>query len=143
MAKGATDSLWLVGAQTVAVFIVFLFSIKYGYGGLTKRDVKALAAAGVGLILWYFTKEASIALIITIIVDAIGSYLTIIKSYEHPESETLTMWVMSGTSGIFGMLAVGSFIPILLLYPFYIMLINYITVTAILLGRRKYHLLHK
>jgi hypothetical protein len=136
MAKGATNSLWLVAGQTLSVFIIFALSLKYGYGGLAKRDAKGLVGAGIGLILWYFTKEAFTALLITILVDSIGTYLTMIKSYEDPESETLVMWLMSGTAGIFGMLAVGSFNPVLLFYPFYIMLANYVVVTAILLGRR-------
>lgn len=136
MAKGATNSLWLPAGKTLSVFIIFGLSLKYGYGGLVKRDIKALIAAGVGLVLWYLTKEPLTALLITILVDAIGTYLTMIKSYEDPESETLVMWLMSGTAGIFGMLAVGSFSPVLLLYPFYIMLANYVIVAAILLGRK-------
>jgi hypothetical protein len=128
----------LTGAQTLSVLIIFVLSLKFGYGGLVKRDIKALIGAGLGLILWYLTREASIALFIVVIVDGIGTYLTMKKSYDHPESETTTMWLISGTSGIFGALAVGSFNPILLLYPLYIILANYIIVASILLGRSKH-----
>ncbi len=138
MAKGATDSLWLTASQTLAVLIIFLLSLKYGYGGVEKRDSRALIGAGIGLILWYLTKEATYALIFVILVDSIGTMLTAIKAYKDPESETLSTWIMSGTSGIFGMLAVGKFDLILLLYPFYIMLANYVIVTIILLGKRKF-----
>jgi hypothetical protein len=137
LAKGATDSLWLTVGQTISVLIIFLLSLKYGYGGLGKRDIRALLGAGLGLILWYLTTEASFALIFVILVDSIGTLLTLMKSYKDPGSETLSTWVMSGTSGIFGMLAVGSFNLILLAYPFYIMLANYVIVAAILLGKRR------
>jgi hypothetical protein len=136
-AKGATDSLWLTGGQTLAVLIVFLLSIKYGVGGLTKRDTRALIAAGIGLVLWYITKEAAWALLIVIAVDSAGTILTVLKSYEDPESETLITWIISGTSGIFGALAVGALHPILLAYPAYIIIANYTIVAAMLLGRRK------
>jgi hypothetical protein len=136
MAKGATDSLWLTVGQTVAVLIVFLLSLKYGTGGLTKRDIRALIGAGVGLVLWYITQEAAIALCIVIFIDSMGTILTVLKSYEDPASETLSTWVISGTSGIFGMLAVGSFNPILLLYPLYLVLANYSVVAALFLGSR-------
>lgn len=136
MAKGATDSLWLTAGQTVAVLVIFVLSLKYGYGGLAKRDTKALIGAGIGLVLWYLTKEAAIALVIVILVDSIGTYLTLTKSYKDPESETLSIWLMSGTSAVFGMLAVGSFNFILLLYPFYLVMANYLIVAAILLGRK-------
>ncbi|MBI2326451.1 hypothetical protein HYU91_03620 [Candidatus Collierbacteria bacterium] len=137
LAKGATDSLWLTAGQTIAVLIIVILSIKYGYGGLGKRDVKALIGAGIGLMLWYITNEAALALLIIIIVDGIGTLLTAVKSYKDPESETLTTWIMSGTSGIFGMLAVGNINLILIAYPFYIILANYVIVAAIILGKRK------
>jgi hypothetical protein len=142
MAKGATDSLWLTGGQTVGVAIIFFLSIKYGVGSLAnRRDVIALIVAGGGLLLWYITRDAAYSLVITILIDATGGWLSIIKSYEDPGSETLSMWLMSGTSGILGALAVGSLNPILLLYPLYLVFINYTTVVAILLGRRRVRLL--
>jgi len=137
MAKGATDSLWMTAGQTIAVLIISLLSIKYGYGGFGKRDIKALFGAGVGLVLWYLTREAAIALIIIILVDGIGTLLTALKSYKDPESETLVTWILSGTSGIFGMLAVGNINLILLAYPLYIMMANYLIVGAIVLGKRR------
>jgi hypothetical protein len=137
LAKGATDSLWLTAGQTLAVLIIVLLSIKYGVGGFTKRDIRALIAAGIGLILWYITKEAAWALFIVIAIDSVGTLLTAIKSYEDPESETFSTWIMSGTSGIFGALAVGVLSPVLLAYPLYIVIANYTIVVMMLLGRRK------
>lgn len=138
LAKGATNSLWLTGGQTLAVLMIVLLSIKYGVGGFTKRDIRALIAAGIGLILWYITKEAAWALLIVIAIDSVGTLLTAIKSYENPESETFSTWVISGTSGIFGAFAVGAFQPILLAYPVYIIIANYTIVVTMLLGRRKH-----
>ena len=137
LAKGATDSLWLSAGQTLAVLIVLLLSTKYGVGGLTKWDIRALMAAGVGLVIWYFTNEAAYALFVIIIIDSIGTLLTVVKSYKEPETETISTFVMSGTSGVFGALAVGSLDFILLAYPFYIIVANYAIAGAILLGRRK------
>ncbi len=137
LAKGATDSLWLTAGQTLAVFIVLGFSIKYGVGGFTKRDKRALLAAGFGLVLWYLTSEAAFALIMVILIDAIGSFLTMLKAYEQPETETLITWILSGTSGVFGVLAVGSLNWVLIAYPLYIVVANYVITGAILLGRRR------
>jgi len=137
LAKGATDSLWLTAGQTLAVFAVFLPALKFGVGGLSRRDIVALIAAGFGLILWYFTSEAAYALAIVIAVDSIGSLLTAVKSYEDPSGETLSTWFMSGTAGVFGVLAVGAFQPALLAYPLYIVIANYTIVLCLLLGRNK------
>jgi hypothetical protein len=137
LAKGATDSLWLTAGQTIAVLIVFILAIKYGVGGLTKRDIKALIVAGIGLLLWFLTNEALYALLIVIAIDSIGVFLTTIKANKDPKSETMSTWILSGTSGIFGALAVGSFDPVLLLYPTYIIVANYVVVGAIILGKNQ------
>ena len=137
LARGATDSLWLTGGQTLAVLVVFILSLKYGVGGFTRRDISALVGAAIGLIVWYFTQEAAYALVITIIVDAVGTLLTVIKSYQEPETETISTFVISGTSGIFGALAVGSWSVILLAYPLYLVIANYSIVISILLGKHR------
>lgn len=135
--KGATNSLWMVGTSTVSVLIVSLLSLKYGYGGFSKRDKTSLLIAAFGLLLWFFTKEAAFALFITIFVDSIGSFLTITKSHKDPESETLSTWIIATITGIFGALSVGEWNFILLVYPLYIFLANLAVVMAILLGKRK------
>jgi len=136
LAKGATDSLWLSGLGTFYSILIFLLSVRYGVGGFTKRDIVALCVAGIGLLLWSITKEAAIALFLVIIVDSAGAILTIIKSYEKPESETLITWVLDGTAGLLSALSVGSLNIILLAYPLYICLANFATVAAILVGEK-------
>ena len=135
LAKGATDSLWLSGLGTLCAIIIFILSIRYGVGGFTKRDIIALIISGIGLLLWSITKEPAVALFLVIVVDGVGSYVTIIKSYNDPESETLITWIFDGTAGLLSMLAVGNFDLILLSYPIYICLANYATAGAILLGK--------
>ncbi len=137
LAVGATHSLWLPGIQGLGVIVVLLLSIRYGYGGLIKRDVVTLIAVGVTLVVWYFTSNAALAVYLIILIDALGAWLTVAKSYQHPESETLITWALSGTGGFFGLLAVGSYSPQILSYPFYIFAINFAVVIAILLGRRR------
>lgn len=137
LAKGATDSLWLTGGQTAAVLVVFLLSLKFGYGGLGKRDSRALIAAGAGLILWYVTREATFAILFVILADSIGTLLTAFKAYEDPKSETFSTWIISAISGVFGAFAVGSFNLILLAYPIYIALANSVIVGAITAGKRR------
>jgi hypothetical protein len=138
-AKGATDSLWLTGGQTLGVFVVFALAFPYGTGGLARRDIFSLVAAFSGLVLWYFTKEPLAALMIVIIIDVLGGWLTVLKAYEHPESETLITWILSATSGVLGAIAVGSLNYALLLYPVYLALINGTIAVSILLGRSKKH----
>lgn len=136
LAIGATHSLWLPGVQGVGVIIVFLLSIKNGYGGLLKRDVITLAASALTLVIWYFTKQPVFAVYLTTLIDAMGGYLTIIKSYEEPDTETPVTWILSAFAGFFAVLSVGRLEPSLLAYPLYIFLINGAVAVAILAGKR-------
>ena len=139
LAEGAGFSLWLVAMDTLGGIVAFILAVIYGTGGLKKRDYIGLVIAGLGLILWYFTRHASYALIITILVDFVGTVLNIIKSYEDPGSETLTVWLCVALAGLLTMISVGKFNPILLLYPFYIFLANISVPIAMMLGKAKHH----
>ena len=136
-AKGATDSLWMTAAQTLGTTIIFLLSLKLGTGGFARRDIISLALAALGLLIWYFTREAAYALFITMAVDAIGATLTAIKAYEMPGSETLITWILSAISGILAALSVGRVAPVLLAYPLYVTLANACVIIGIWLGHRR------
>jgi hypothetical protein len=136
LAEGATHSLWLIGVQTIGVLFIFILSLFFGVGGFSRRDIITLIAAGIGLLLWYVTSNAALALFISIAIDAAAASLTVRKAYLDPSSETLSTWLLSGTSGIFAAFAVGSFNVVLLAFPVYVILINYLVAGAILLGRR-------
>ena len=82
-------------------------------------------------------KKQLSALYITILVDAVGSYLTVHKAYVMPESETSTAWILAALSGIFATLAVGSINIVLLSYPVFIVFANLAVVVAIQLGLRR------
>ncbi|HXS15200.1 MAG TPA: hypothetical protein VN711_03665, partial [Candidatus Saccharimonadales bacterium] len=65
LTKGAHYSLWLSGSQLFGITLIFLLSLKFGYGRLRRNDYIALAVAGLGLIFWYITHDAALALWIT------------------------------------------------------------------------------
>lgn len=141
LAKGATNSLWLTAIQAVAgVILVFLLSLKFGVGGLTRGNFLVVTAASIGLVLWYFASEPALALLINIAIGTIGGSVTVVKAYQDPGSETLSSWLLFGTAGVFAMLAVGKFDFILLVYPFYIASISYAVPLAMILGKRKLHI---
>jgi hypothetical protein len=123
-AKGATWSLFLPAGDSIATLTIFILSIRYGTGGLNKKDNAALVVAGCGLVLWYFTKQPLLTLFITIGVDAVGTVLTIVKTYHEPHTETLSSWLLAALGGLFAAGAVGKLSASLLLYPLYILLAN-------------------
>ncbi len=139
MAEGGTWSLLLTAGDTIAILINFILSIKFGVGGFRKIDIISLAGAICSLILWYITEEPLISLLLIIITDFIGANLTIQKAWHDPESENWLGWAMCGLGGLFGTLAVGEWNFILIIFPLYICLINFL-VAGIVVGRGKHNM---
>jgi len=136
MAKGGHASVWVSLMHMAANLTVFLLALKYGYGRFTKLDWGSLALAGFGMVLWWYTKEPATALLIAILVDSIGVALVVKKAYREPHSETLVSWVLGVGVGLSATLAVGSFNPILLAYPVYVMANSALTAGTIIVRRR-------
>jgi hypothetical protein len=135
-AKGASYSLILTGIQVLTDLSIFLLAIKYGAGGFERKDKIAIAGVALSLLLWYLTNEPAVALFMVIFIDLIGAVLTIMKSYEHPATETSAIWILTGLSGIFALISVGQLNWVLLAFPLYIVVINFAIALAITLGRR-------
>lgn len=130
-------SLIMTLAQTIGVAVIFLLSLKLGTGGLHRRDIISLLVAVVGLVLWVLTNRPIMAILLVIVVDAAGAWLTIYKAYKDPGSETLITWWLDTISNLLGVLAVGSLNVTLLSYPAYLLLANGAVVAAIYLARLK------
>ena len=137
VASGGTFSTLLTVGDTIVVIVIFILSIKHGMAGWMMRDKMALVGAGISLILWYFTKNPAIALFIVIFIDFLGGWLTIVKSYENPESETMLTWFFSSIAGFLGILAVGEMNFVLLAFPIYVCLMNLTIGLVIFFGRKK------
>jgi hypothetical protein len=137
LSKGATQSLWFTGLDSIGAFIILGLAFKFGIGGLRKRDTIALILAALGLVLWYFSNNAIYALAITMAVDFIGASLTVWKTYVDPDSETYLMWLMVSIASILAIISVGKWNISLMIYPFYILLANLAVVFAIFFGHKR------
>lgn len=137
MAKGASQSLWFTGIDSLGAAFIFVLATRYGFKGIKKRDLIALSFAVFGLVCWYITHNALYALLLAIAVDAIGATLTVWKAYKYPHSETYFVWVLICIAGPLAMISIHAWNVTLLLYPFYVTLANLAVVLSIYLGRLK------
>ena len=134
--EGAGVSLWFAGAQVSGTIIVFLLSISRGRGiYLSRPDERVLWMAVIGLVVWYFTETAVYALALTITISLLGGVLTVTKAYRAPESETLATWTFSLMGSLCAVAAIGTWEPVLLAYPLYLLVLNTAIVAAMGLGR--------
>lgn len=133
---GASWSLVFTGLDTAASILVFGLAIKYGVGGHTKLDIFALCVATIGVVIAVAAKEPIISLLGVILADVSGLVLTIKKTYMDPGSETTITWLLVGTASLFGVLSVGKISFGLLLYPVYLMVVNYSVPAVQLIGKK-------
>ncbi|MDH7476490.1 MAG: hypothetical protein QHH09_03405 [Microgenomates group bacterium] len=85
---------FMMGFVPLLIFLVS-FVNKKSYWEIEKRDLICGFLAIIGLILWQITKIGNIAIIFSIISDFLGALPTVIKSYNHPETEASLIFLGS------------------------------------------------
>lgn len=137
IAEGGKWSLLMTLAHTLGLSTVLVLSIKFGYGGLKRRDVIGLGIAALGLVGWALTNNPIVALLFVVGVNIVGNVLTLYKTYYRPESETLIAWCLDCAGAMLAVLAVGALNPALLIMPVYTVLATAAVVITIYIGRSR------
>lgn len=135
---GATWSLFFSGLDLLGSMTVLALSLRYGVGGTERRDIIALIIAVVGLIISLTVHEPIIAIVGVILADLAAIFVTLLKVWRDPSSETTISWLLFGTAGVFGLLTIRPWIFTIALYPLYLVLANYaVPIVQLLRVRRK------
>jgi hypothetical protein len=138
-AQMSAGARWLliVSAEYVLTSATIAFlSIGYGYGRFHKRDIVSICVALLGFILWRITDSPLLAILVVIIIDFAGFWLTIIKTWRAPHSETLISWQLALASAAFSIFSIGSWKVSLLAYPLYAVVGDALLVWVIVYRRR-------
>ena len=88
LAKGAGIGALPTAASEIFTLIIFLFSLKYGFKGITKTDTAFLALAIFGIGLWILTNEPAYSVVIAVGIDLIAFVPTLRKTWQYPSTET-------------------------------------------------------
>ncbi len=138
-AQADAGSGWVlaVTAEYVATaLLIAILSVTHGYGGFHKRDVMSIMVAILGLVLWQLTSQPVVAIGIVIVVDFVGFWLTLVKTWHAPHSETLISWQLSAASAFLSVFAADSLRLEVLAYPAYAVLATVLIVWLIIYRRR-------
>jgi hypothetical protein len=135
--NNAGPGAWVMGLTAVASLFVFLYAFKYGEKNITLSDKLSLSGAIFAILLWYFTNNALIAIILLIIIDALGFYPTFRKSYHKPFEESILLYIISATIFAISLLALENYSPVTYLYPLFLIIINTSFTWMVLLRRSK------
>ncbi|HSB46882.1 MAG TPA: hypothetical protein VLD37_02625 [Candidatus Bilamarchaeum sp.] len=134
-AAGARDTIFAAAAFTLGQASVALVSIRYGTGGWSIFDRLCLGGAFLGIILWFASGSALLALVFAICVDFLGAMPTIKKLLEEPGSESRAAWTVFSLGNLLNVLAIESWTMEIALFPLYFLVVNGIVLALSL--RRK------
>ena len=114
---------FIVGFLPLTIFIAS-FVNKKAVWNLTGFDLMCGALSIIGLVLWYITKSGNIAIIFSILADALAAMPTVVKSFNYPETESAWPYFASTISAILTLLTVKVWNLANIGFPLYIVLIT-------------------
>lgn len=116
---GAHWLLLVTGVYILNSAVIAILSLRYGYGSLHKRDAISLIIAAIGLLLWLLTKQPLLAILVVILVDIAGFWLTLLKVWHAPRSETLVSWQLAFVAAVISIFSIKTLKFDLVIYPLY------------------------
>lgn len=109
--QGVESLSWVtfIAGFTPLLVVIASFFNKNAYWKTMPIDYVLMAAAFAGIILWFFTKDPNIAILLTMIADLCAGIPTLIKSLKHPETESWVAYAISAVGFCIAILAISTF----------------------------------
>lgn len=138
-ASGATDTVWFPVAYAVGFSVIALLSIKYGEGGFNLTDGLCLMGSILAGLGWWYFRAPEVALAASLLIEALASIPTILKSWREPWKENKLAWSLAVFASVLNVFALdwneAGFWVILL--PLYILTLNALITIPLYLGVRR------
>ena len=114
---------FMVGFLPLTTFIASFVNINAEWK-LTSFDVTCGALSVVGLILWSITKSGNIAIVFSILADALAALPTIVKAFNYPETEIAWPYFTATISAGLTLLTIKVWDFAVYAFPLYILLVT-------------------
>jgi hypothetical protein len=134
--RWAALPVFMSGFAPLLVFIASFVNPK-SFWKLEKFDYICGACSILALVLWGITKEPLIAIIFSIASDGFAAVPTIIKSWKHPDSESVEAYTTGLFNSLTSFFALRTFGISELAFPIYLVLVNSSLIAAVYKGRLK------
>lgn len=134
--KGAGIGALPTTAAEILTIAIFISSLKNGFSYVRKSDTYYLIAALLGLIPWYIFRDPTISVAIAVGIDVIAFTPTFQKSWNHPHSETMSVYSSNVVRHVFTILSLETYNIATLLHSIAMIITNTITTLLLLRSRR-------
>jgi hypothetical protein len=122
--NGAGAGAWVTGLAAVIDGTVFITSFRYGSRNINYFDWLCLLLASISIVLWLYSIDPQLSVIIASFTFAIGFIPTIRKSLRHPGQETILTFGLNGIKFLVALFALSSITITTALYPFVLFVLN-------------------
>lgn len=125
---------WLVAVtwgDAIGSLAILLLAFKYGIGGLCKVELLCYILLIVDVMIWLTTKNALLALHLSVVADMIAFTPTVLKTWRYPNTETPLFFAVGTVAPLLNIMAAGNYTYRALLFPFYLALVNGIQLAVI------------
>ncbi len=136
VARHAGAGSWITGLTLVNCFVVVGLAIPYGEKDIKPVDWVCLCGAAVGLLLWGFTSDPRLAVVLVTTIDLIAFLPTLRKAYYKPQEETAVFFFMSIWKFGLGLVAVREYSLTTCLFPAAVVVFNIFFVATLMVRRR-------
>ncbi len=111
-----------VGFVPLLIFTASFFN-KNSAWKIGKLDIGCGALSLLGLVFWYISQDANIAIFFSIVADGLAAIPTIVKSFYFPETENASAFLSGGANGAITLLTINTWNFAHYGFPLYILLI--------------------
>lgn len=112
-----------VGLYPALIFAASFANKKSGWK-ITKFDYLCGSFSVLGIILWAITRQGTVAIIFSILADALAAVPTLVKSYKHPESETYLVYLLGIFQAVITLLTITTWDLANAGFPLYIFVVD-------------------
>ena len=137
LSKGGGAGAWLTGVGGSACLIIFVIALFRGEKEIVLLDKICLVLALFGIVLWATTSSPLGAVIIAVLVDAIGFVPTYRKAFKKPKGETPMTYALSGAGFAISLFALQAINFTTVLYPASLVLTNFAFVIMVMIRRKR------
>lgn len=137
VAKGAGIGALPTAASEVFTLCIFLFSLKYGFKGITKVDTFFLVCALCAVGLWLYSNDPTYSVIIAVGIDLIAFIPTLRKTWKHPSSETPILYGSNVLRHILALFSLQAYNITTTLHSISMIILNSFMTTIILFRKER------
>jgi hypothetical protein len=139
LTSGGGIGSWPTGFSGLISLYIAILAYRYKSDiHITRTDWLCLLGAFASMGIWSLTADPFWAVLLLTIIDTLGLFPTLRKSYHDPFNENMTMYVILFFRNIIGMVALEAYSPTTLMFPIVMSLSIVFAVPLILWRRRKY-----